>query len=101
MTQQDLAEAVSVAAETVSRIERGRLNVSVELLGRLATILDVGVDVLLRQPVRDRQPKLRPAEARLLHIVRGLDETQVHDLTRALKMLLDIGGSAAPARRRG
>jgi transcriptional regulator with XRE-family HTH domain len=91
LTQQDLAEAVAVAPETVSRIERGRLNVSVDLLGRLAATLEVGVESLLKPVARTREQKLRPAEARLLHVVRGLNDTELQDLTRALKTLLELG----------
>lgn len=90
MTQADLATRADIANETVSRIERGRMTPSVEIAERLAGALQTTVsDLRVRKPVKE--PGMRPCEARLLALVRDLDETSVDDVTRALKILLSVG----------
>jgi len=89
MTQAQLASAADVADATISRIERGRLVPSVELAQRLAKALDLGVDDLLGPEPRDaRKTPPRPAVARLVALVRDMDDGQIDDVTRALKLLL-------------
>lgn len=47
MTQERLAEALGVHAETVSRYETGAISASIALLYRLADVLGVQVEALL------------------------------------------------------
>lgn len=91
MTQHQVAEIADVAPETLSRIERNRLAASLDLTRRLAEALEVSVDDLLaaRPPTKNRS--LRSAEARLLGLVRHLDDAQVDDIVRALRLLLAVG----------
>ena len=89
LTQAQLASAADVADATVSRIERGRLVPSVELAARLAKALDLGVDDLLGPVLPEpKKAPLRPAVARLVALVRDLDDGQVDDITRGLKMIM-------------
>ena len=46
-TQEQLAEAVGVQPETISRYERGTIPLSLTQLFEVATALDVGVEALL------------------------------------------------------
>ena len=90
MTQADLAAKADIADETVSRIERGRMTPSVEIAEKVASALRTTLsDLRVRRPVKE--PGMRPCEARLLALVRDLDETWVDDVTRALKILLLVG----------
>lgn len=89
LTQAELAERAEMADATLSRIERNRLVPSVTLIKRVADALGMSVDALLSQKV-PKAPRsiLRPAEARLLALVRELDETAVDDVVRALRSIL-------------
>jgi transcriptional regulator with XRE-family HTH domain len=89
-TQSDLAASANIADETVSRIERGRLVPSVTIAERIATALDTNLDAL-RERKRSPASAPRPSEARLLALVRDLDDTAVDDLARALKVMLQVG----------
>lgn len=90
MTQGDLASAAEIADETVSRIERGRLNPSVAMAERIATALETTLDELI-QAKAPKERKLRPAEARLVTLVRNLSDTELEDVVRAVKILLAVG----------
>lgn len=91
LTQQEVAELADVAPETVSRVERNRMATSLEMTGKLATALGVSVDALLSPRDADQPPQdLRPAERRLIAAVRGLDDAQVDDIARALRILLAV-----------
>jgi transcriptional regulator with XRE-family HTH domain len=98
LTQLQLAEAADIVDATVSRIERGRMDPSSELLGRLASALRVRADDLLG-PTKERgRPTQRPAIARLVAAVDGLDDGQVDDVTRGIRLLLAAGRRSARAR---
>lgn len=92
LTQAELGELAEVAPETLSRIERNKLSASLDLARRLAQALGLTVDDLLKKPSAAKAPTLRPAEARLVALVRDLDEPQVHEVVRAVKTLMDIRG---------
>ena len=91
LTQAELGELAEVAPETLSRIERNKLSASLDLARRLAEALGVTIDDLLKKPSAAKTPALRPAEARLVALVRDLDEPQVHEVVRAVKSLMDLG----------
>lgn len=97
LTQAELAERADMADATLSRIERNRLVPSVALTKRLADALGVPVDALLSQKL-PKAPRntLRPAEARLLGLVRDLDDTAVDDVARALRILLTVHKRGRP-----
>jgi len=89
LTQAQLASAADVADATISRIERNRLVPSVELAGRLAKALDASVDNLLGPtPKEAGKAPLRPAVARLVALVRDLDDAQVDDVTKGVKLII-------------
>lgn len=90
MTQSEVAELADVAPETLSRIERNKISASLDLTRRLAESLQVSIDELVDPRRRPARRSLRPAEARLLNVVRDLDDAQVDDVTRALKTLMSF-----------
>lgn len=53
MTQEKLAESCDVSWSTISRLENGALAVSMETLFRIAEVLDVGIDFLLSDFIRN------------------------------------------------
>lgn len=91
MTQSEVAELADVAPETLSRIERNKIAASLDLTRRLAESLQVSIDELIDPQRRPAKRALRPAEARLLNVVRDLDDAQVDEVTRALKTLMSFG----------
>lgn len=100
LTQSEVAELADVAPETLSRIERNRIAASLDLTRRLAESLDVSVDELVHPSPRPPRAEPRPSEARLLHVVRHLDDAQVDDVIRALKLLMGLSRPPeAPAKR--
>lgn len=90
LTQADLATITNIADETVSRIERGRMTPSVEIAERIAAALLTTLGEL-RARKAPKEPGLRPCEARLLALVRDMSETQVDNVARAVKILLNVG----------
>lgn len=54
LTQQAIADMLSISPSHYSNIEMGKVNVGLDILYRLATILDVSVDGLLMLKVPDR-----------------------------------------------
>lgn len=89
MTQAQLASAADVADATISRIERGRLVPSVELAQRLAKALDLGVDDLVGPTLPEpRKAPLLPAVARLVALVKDMNDGQVDDIAKAVKLIM-------------
>ena len=91
LSQGQLAERADMADATISRIERGRLEPSSALLGKLAAALKVRADDLLGAPREPSKTRGRPAIAKLVAVVEDLDDAQVDDITRALKLVLAVG----------
>jgi transcriptional regulator with XRE-family HTH domain len=91
LTQGQLAERADMADATISRIERGRLDPSSTLVSKLAHALRVKTDDLLGTPKDASKPRYRASVAKLVATVEDLDDGQVDDVTKALKMLLAVG----------
>jgi transcriptional regulator with XRE-family HTH domain len=98
LTQAQLAERAGLADATISRVERGRLHPSADLIGKLASALGVTVDDLLRRRSPPRDPKVRASVARLVAAVEGLDDGQVDDVRKAVVLLLEAGRRSSRAR---
>jgi DNA-binding XRE family transcriptional regulator len=94
MTQTQLAAAANIADATLSRIERNRITPSVDLAKRLAAALRVSIDALFQVAPNDQRQAFRPSEARLLAVVRDLDDAQVDDVVRGLKLIFAVGRAA-------
>lgn len=99
LRQREVAEAADVAPETLSRVERGRVRPSLELIERIAAALEVEV-AELRRGAEPRPAKVRPVEAQLVALVRDMSEQQVRDVIRSVRSLLEIGATAHRPRRR-
>ena len=90
-TQEELAERMSVAWETISNFERGATIPSLRRLIRLADVLDIDLGEVFSSWPGKVQPKvsLKRArrEAKLQRLLETLDEQQLQqviDLTRAV-----------------
>ena len=66
LTQEKLAVDARVAAPYLSRIERGTVNPTIDILDRLAAALDVSSDTLLLaiDPMDEAPEPLRPGRKR-------------------------------------
>ena len=73
ITQEQLAEMIGIAPSHVKQLESGKRNPSVEVLYKLAHILNFSVDDVFF-PGRKEEPEL------LYKIERSLQECSVHDL---------------------
>jgi transcriptional regulator with XRE-family HTH domain len=101
LTQADLAGMVNIAPETLSRIETDRATgVSVSLLKRLASALDVPLADLFKEPLRPNRSALRPAERTLFALVSSMEESEVRDLVRLVRLALRLGRRPARPRTR-
>ncbi len=101
LTQAEVAEAVGIAPESMSRIERGRLGPSTDLVTRLAKAIGVEPGALFeRGTAVPKKPTLRPVERRLLQVVRDLPEPLVEDVIRGVRLLVEVGRAAPPRSRR-
>jgi transcriptional regulator with XRE-family HTH domain len=95
MTQAQLSEAVHIAPETMSRIERGRLQPSTDLVSSFASALGVKPgDLFETTGATPRVPDLRPVDRRLLFEVRELPEALVEDVIRGVRLLIEVGRNA-------
>ncbi len=95
LTQSQLAEAAGIADATISRIERGRLVPTTKLAERIARALDTSLDGLTGKGKPRTEAKGRASVARLVALVRDLDDGQVDDVTKALKLLIAVGRRSA------
>jgi transcriptional regulator with XRE-family HTH domain len=98
LSQGQLAERAVMADATISRIERNRLDPSAALITKLATALKVSADDLLGAIKEPAKARFRPAVAKLVATVEGLDDGQVDDVTKAVKLLLAVGHRSARIR---
>lgn len=67
-TQQELEVQTGISVQYIRKIERGAVNVSVDMLRRLANALDVPPGALLRKaklpPAKPGRPRKRPPRRR-------------------------------------
>lgn len=100
MTQSDLAQAAGIADETVSRIERGRLVPSVQIAERVSKALRMSLSDLAEPGPEPKLPGPRQSEAKLLAVVRDMDDTDVEDIVRGIKAILAVGRRTPKLRRK-
>ena len=92
LTQAQLAERVEAAVETISRIERGKLAPSVDLLGRIAKAVGTTIDELLASKPGKKASGVRASVQRVVALLDPLTDAEVDDVRRSIKALLTIGG---------
>lgn len=99
LTQAELAEEAEIANETVSRLERGRIEPSIDLLRRLARALRVSESELVARRASPKVSNLRVAERRLLALVRNWDDASIEELVRAVKLIVGAARRAEQKRQ--
>lgn len=98
LTQAELAERAEAAPETISRLERGKLAPSADLVERIALALGVKADdVLSRRPVK-KKAEHRPAIQRVVALLEPLSDADVDAIRGAITALLRVGSRGAPPR---
>jgi transcriptional regulator with XRE-family HTH domain len=98
LTQAELAERVEAAPETISRVERGKLAPSADLVERIASALGVKTDdVLSRTPVK-RKIENRLAIQRVVALLEPLTDADVDAVRGAITALLRVGSRVARPR---
>ena len=91
LTQQHVAELADIAPETLSRIERNRVAPSLDVVGRLATALRVRTSDLFADTPKPKGRALRASDRAWLALVRDLDDAEVDDMVRAVRLMLRVG----------
>ena len=98
LTQQQLAEQLGIAQQTMAHYEGGRLKVSASLLPQLAQILNLSLDELLGLPAR-RVSKRGPSSRleQQIEVIRQIPMTKQKFVTEMLDIV--IAGAAAGTAR--
>lgn len=91
-TQADVAEAIGIEPETLSRYEAGVRGPSVTVLAHAAKALGTTLPALLPTEEPDVRPMVRPEIARVVHL---LDELDAHDLKIAARVVAAIANKTA------
>ena len=88
MTQEELAEAAGVSAETISNLERGKFSPTFDVLAAVMRELDMDPLEVFQRPKSTRKVSSRrlEQEAMLQQAARGLDD-------RSLALALEIIGA--------
>jgi transcriptional regulator with XRE-family HTH domain len=94
LTQEQLAEAAGIAAENLSRAERGKTVLRTRNLIAIAEVLGVSLDDLVRG--KRVTPRRGTAVARLVRLVGGVDEGTARQVEKVVRAFL----VAVEARRR-
>ena len=81
LSQQQLAQRMGVAQNTLCNWENGKRRMDRETLLRLAQVLDVPVDYLMGGPAAD---PLSPQEKQLLKLFRSLPPDKQQELIRSI-----------------
>lgn len=89
LTQEQLAERIDCAWETISKIERGTNFPGVETLRGIAATLHVSVDDLLSHSVREASLTRVTFEAKISALTRTLDDDDLPVAIRILEALAD------------
>lgn len=98
LTQEQLAGRTGMAPESVSRLEGGRLNISVSKLGGVAEALGVSVAELF-SGASTPSTTLRSGERRIVVLLEGLDDAQLKAVHAGLKHLLSVAPPKRPRRK--
>jgi len=88
MTQADLAEAIRIEPETLSRYEAGARGPSITVLATAARALNVRLSSL----VEDEEPKERRPRKEIARVVYVLERLDDHDLVVAVRVVEAIAG---------
>ena len=104
LTQQELAEAVGVSTESLSRAERGAILPTVRTLGRIAEALDTTIDALAGRPAGGALGAIKQSDSQspeLKRIVRLLHRLDRRSLRRLLAVveLIPAGKPRSSARQ--
>lgn len=94
ITQQELAELIDRSVESVSNIERGAAEPSLETLGRLSKSLNVTIADLAEpyEASRKMDAARTKAEASILEIIKQLDNRNIKVALEQLNALLRSQG---------
>ena len=86
MSQAEMADMTGVHKAHFSRIERGKVQPSIELLKRIAKALDVTTDYLLNEEVDDFTP-VRVQDKTLVEKVKLIDTLDTEEKNALLKII--------------
>ncbi len=95
LTQQQLAETLGIAQQTLAHYEVGRLRLPASMLPTLAQTLDVGVEVLLGQPRTGKGSGKRGPASRLEQQVARIGELPKPQQRFILQMLETVLAQAS------
>lgn len=88
MTQETLAELVGIAVTTISHIEIGVRNPSLETLIDIANALGVSADQLLAGNLKNNPPEFQAEVGKLLSDCHGYEKKIIFEQVQAIKKSL-------------
>ena len=89
MSQETLAESVDSSPQYISHIENARKKPSLEMLVRIANVLDVSVDQLLSENLSGRQYKCDAELSRLISGCSNYERRVILDIALATRYSLE------------
>lgn len=85
LTQEQLAQAAGISDKYLSEVERGASKVSVEILDKIATGLNIGIQDILSLTSEEDRGQL---ESYLFRLIKGASDEQLATLHRVIRAIL-------------
>jgi transcriptional regulator with XRE-family HTH domain len=93
ITQAKVAERADLAVETVSRLESGKVDISILRLERIAMRgLKVPLTALFDPPARSRRAEMKASLKRVMTLLEDLPDDDLDDLYHVLNRILALRG---------
>ena len=83
MTQEQLAELVDISAVYVGQIERGDRHMTIDILVKMAKVLDVSVEELLKDTVTNTNSRI----TELNNIIKDLKTSEIDKIIKVVKAM--------------
>lgn len=84
MTQEQLAEAVDISAVYVGQIERGDRHMTIDTLVKIANVLQVSIEELLKDSTREN---INARIGEIINLTRNLSDTEIDKIVNVIKAM--------------
>lgn len=84
MTQEQLAEAVDISAVYVGQIERGDRHMTIDTLVKIANVLQVSIEELLKDSTREN---INARIGEIINLTKNLSDTEIDKIVNVIKAI--------------
>lgn len=84
MTQEQLAEAVDISAVYVGQIERGDRHMTIDTLVKIANVLQVSIEELLKDSTREN---INARIGEIINLTKNLSDTEIDKIVNVIKAM--------------